>query len=243
MTSKEQQRQKKLAKKRSKENAKKKEIARQKNVLKSEVGKLTAASTGGVERCLMASGLLDEAKRFGTIFLSRKLPDGKVAVGCFLIDGMCLGVKDCYPLFCFPSQLSEIIERDPEALRPVEPEMAKKFIEGAIAFARQFTIEPSPAFAKMQVLFNGIDASLCETEFSFGRDGQPVFMSGPYDSDQRIGDIIEKLNATVGEGNYVIDYDAAYGLDDELEGTSWADDPELDIDIDDDLDEDEDDRV
>lgn len=235
MASKEQQRQKKLAKKRSKEIAKKKDIARQKNVMRSETGKLAAASGGPIERCLMAGGLLDEDKRFGTMFISRKMPDGKLAVGCFLIDGMCLGVKDCYPLFCFPSQLSDIVERDPESLHAVAPEMAKKFILGAIEFAKKFDFDPSPSFAKMEVIFNGIDESLCVTDFAFGRDGQPVFISGPYDSPQRVGEIMEQLNATAGEGNYTIDYDEAYELDDEMEGTSWADDPELDADIDEDV--------
>ena len=235
LASKEQQRQKKLAKKRSKEIAKKKDAAREKSMMKSEVGKLAAASSGAIERCLMAADLLDETKRFGTMFISRKLPDGKLAVGCFLVDGMCLGVKDCYPLFCFPSQFSDVVQRDPESLQTVAPELAKKFLLSVIEFARKYSFEPSPSFAKMQVLLNGIDESMCETEFSFGRDGQPVFISGPYDTDQRIGEILEKLDATAGEGNYMVDYDETYGLGDELEGTSWADDPELDADIDEDV--------
>ncbi len=235
MAAKEQQRQKKIAKKRSKELVKKKMAAREKNRMQSFAGQFAVAVTGPIDRCMASEGLLQTDSKFGSMFISRRMPDGRLCVVRFLIDGLCLGVKDVHPMFCYPSELSQQLEQSPETMQTITPAAAKKIVEHVIAFAAKFNIEPTPQYAKVAAIFDGIDSSQCATEFEFGRDGQAVFIAGPYDNDQRIGDIVEKLEATAGEGNYTIEYDEAYGLDDELAGTSWSDDPELDVDIDDDV--------
>ena len=94
MSAKEQRRQKKLAKKRSKEIAQKKAVAREKNFLQSFAGQVQAASNGPIERCMIGESLLDASERFGSVLISRKMPDGRVMFVRYLIDGMCMGIKD-----------------------------------------------------------------------------------------------------------------------------------------------------
>ncbi|MGB7324986.1 MAG: hypothetical protein WBD31_08945 [Rubripirellula sp.] len=235
MAAKEQQRQKKLAKKRSKELARKKSQAREKNRMQSFAGQFEAGLTGPIERCLAAEGLFDSPSKFGSVLVSRRMPDGRLCVVRFLIDGLCLGVKNANAFFCFPSQLNSTIESGPENMVAVAPPAAKKMIEQAIAFAAKFELQPAPYYAKVSAVFDDIDSSECETDFEFGRDGQPVFVTGPYDTDQRIGEITDKLQRTAGQDNYVVEYDEGYGLEDEMDGTSWSDDPELDADINEDV--------
>ncbi|WP_145168320.1 hypothetical protein [Rubripirellula lacrimiformis] len=235
MATKEQQRQKKLAKKRSKELAKKKAAAREKNRMQSFSGQLSSAIEGSIERCLVAEDLLNSDSKFGTVFITRRMPDGRVAAVRFLIDGFCMGVKNCNAMFCFPSQLTELLENSPETMMAITPPAARRLVEQAAAYARQFDILPHPDYDKLTAIFGDIDPNECSTDFVFGRDGQPVYIAGPGENEQRIGEIIEKLSATAGEGNYIVEYDEAFDLDDEMAGTSWTDDPELDIDIDEDL--------
>ena len=184
MSAKEQRRQKKLAKKRSKELAKKKEAARAKNALQSLPGQVLAASSGAIERCMISESLLDPDEKFGSILISRKIQDGRVLFVRLLIDGMCLGVKDADAQVCYPSVLSEMIERmaNVETMQDAIPEAAWKLAESAVEFAAQFGFEPHDLYEKTRPMWNGIDASLCDTEFVFGNDGKPHFISGPYDS-------------------------------------------------------------
>ena len=57
MANTEQRRQKKLAKKRSKETAKRKELARLRNVMQSMAGQISAAAGGAIRDCLVSDHL------------------------------------------------------------------------------------------------------------------------------------------------------------------------------------------
>ena len=237
MSTNEQKRQKKLAKKRSREIVRKKAEARQKNVMQSLAGKIKAASELAFDRCFISEGLLSDTDRFGTVFVSRKMPDGQIACLRFLVDGLCLGVKSIDAVFCFPSDANDLIQRigHAETLQVAPPAAARKLVEGAIEYARQFGFEPHPSYAKVQPIWTGVDANECMTDFEFGRDGKPVYISGPSDTPVSASRIAMQLAERAGEGNFEMDYDAAYRLGDLESDSDWADDPELDVDIDEDV--------
>ncbi|MDA8744547.1 hypothetical protein N9N28_07940 [Rubripirellula amarantea] len=237
MSANEQKRQKKLAKKRSKELARKKEVARQKNSLQSLAGKIKAAAEQPIDRCFASENLFNEQDRFGTVFISRRMADGQLACVRLLIDGLCLGVKHADAIVCFPTEANELIDRikRTEDMRVTSPPAARKLVEGAIEFAQQFGFEPHPQYAKFLPIWNGVDASECMTEFEFGRDGKPVYISGPDDTPESASRIAMQLAERAGEGNFEMDYDAAYRLGDLESDSDWVDDPELDVDIDEDV--------
>lgn len=232
MAKNEQQRQKKLAKKRSKEIAKRRQVAREKNRLSSFDGQWELACNGSLDRCYIADDLLDHGSRFGSIVISRRMADGRVAVARFLVDGLCLGVKDTRLLFASRSEFTDMIQYSPGTMEIAIPAAAKKFIQSAVQFARSVGFEPHRHFAKAFELLHDVDASQCKTEFTFGRDGKPLFITGPYDTPESIGRILSTLNETVGESNYVIEYDGSQEIEEWDDEGSWADDPELDADID-----------
>ncbi|KAA1260333.1 hypothetical protein LF1_28720 [Rubripirellula obstinata] len=242
MSAKEQKRQKKLAKKRSKELAKKKEEARAKNALQSLSGQLVSASSGAIERCLISESLLDPDQKFGSVLISRKLQDGRVLFVRLLIDGMCLGVKDVDAKACFPSMLSEMLDRmaEVDAMQDAIPSAARKLVESAVAFADQFGFKPHDLYLKTMPIWNDIDASLCETEFLFGNDGKPHFISGPYDTATTIAATMMQLEESVGEGNYDFTIENGGGMNDGMYDPSddyspMIDDSELDVGIDEDV--------
>ncbi|GAA5506429.1 hypothetical protein [Novipirellula caenicola] len=242
MSTKEQRRQKKLAKKRSKEIAKRKEIAREKNSLQSLVGQMKAAGGGQVDRCLISAALMDPESKFGSVFISRKMRDGRVAIVKFLVDGLCLGVKDIAALVCFPSDQTQILEQmsGSELMQDASPAKARSLVEGAIEFAKQFEIEPHADYRKVEPIWGDIDKSEFTETLSFGdAEGKPRYVNGPYDSVLFQQQIREKLQTHAGEGNYNIvtmrseSDDFPYEM--MIGGEDWSDDPELDADIDEDV--------
>ncbi|MFG0262404.1 MAG: hypothetical protein ACF788_08435 [Novipirellula sp. JB048] len=241
MSTKEQRRQKKLAKKRSKEVAKRKEMAREKNSLRSLTGQMKAASGGPVDQCLMSARLFDPDAKFGSVYLSRRMRDGRLAVIKLMVDGFCLGVKNVVAFVCFPADQSRILEdiSQAEPMQAVSPAKARKFVEGAIAFAQQFKIDPAADYRKVAPIWGDIDPRECEEEFAFGdHEGKPRFVNGPYDSLHFQQQVCEKLHTHAGEGQYeVIRMMSSdeLDLDDSDERGDWVDDPELDADIDEDV--------
>ena len=235
MSSKEQRRQKKLAKKRSKEIAKKREFAREKNQKRSFAGQLAVAIEGEILNCYLSNRLVDTEVKFGIVMIVRQMPQGRVACFRFLIDAMCQGVRDANENFLPKSEFRDTLEfyYDSEDLRVVNASTARKFVEDAIEFGRNCGFEPIAKYAKLAPIWGDINASQCKTVFHFGdEEGKPVFISGPNEKPEEVARIIEKLEAKVGSGNYKVDIDNLYGFDEEGQ---WYDDPELDVDIDEDV--------
>ena len=246
MSAKEQRRQKKLAKKRSKDLVKKREAAREKNLMKSFAGQMQAASHGAIERCLLSESLLDPDEKFGSILISRKLPDGRLAFARYLVDGKCLGVKDADASICFPADLSHLIEQvsRSETLQEALPSAAFKLLISAVAYARDFGFAPHSLYERTLPLWEGVAPDECLTEFDFGEGGKPHFISGPHDSAEQIAHCVTKLEDAVGEGDYLFTIAQGGGLEDGLSDDLYEhsddfspmiDDRELDVDIDEDV--------
>jgi hypothetical protein len=132
----------------------------------------------------------------GTLILARRCPDGSLACGMFLIDTFCLGVKNAAWQFLSDFAFDEIVSRCVEtggSYRSVTPEHLAKIVEGAVAYARALGFSPHAEFRKARMLLAGIDATQCRDEFTFGRDGKPCYIAGPYDSESRTRFILHQL--------------------------------------------------
>lgn len=130
----------------------------------------------------------------------------------FLLDEYCLGVKDADILRHI--QLSSIEEQMKERdARVVSPAYALKKILELIGWAREIGFDPHPKTHLAMEIFRGIDPSDCHETFTFGRpeDGQPMYISGPHDSPDRIRSILGKLQR-LGPDNHSF----AVGIDDSL---------------------------
>lgn len=153
------------------------------------------------------------------LFVVRRRSDGSADIGFFLVDVWCLGVKDAFSDAAVPESELEayIAERLPESgSERIHPACAKKLIEGAIAYAERLGIAPHRDFRKARRVLSGIDASLCPTDFTFGRDGRPCFVRGPHDSDERVDRVLALLTARCGEDGYDFEDDSAAEEDDLL---------------------------
>ena len=203
MAKSEQQRQKKLAKKRSKELRGRRELARRNQSMNSIAGQMQWASRYPVHTCLVSEESIGTSG-MRSIYFARKVSDGRYAFMFILLDTHCLGVKDAGCRFCSLSDLETFIERGARNQTFVkrDPSFAKKLVDESIAYADSLGLSPHPDYRKVAPLWGDVDASQCHEEFAFGLDGKPSYFAGPYDDDARQNFIFRRLCETVGEGNF-----------------------------------------
>jgi len=154
-----------------------------------------------VYECYMRRGLLEEG--FGTVLISRKM-GAMVASGVFLIDSFCLGVKSCFPRIQPEVAYWAMLEsmQDREDLIGTDAACARKLVEGAVAFARDLGFEPDEDYGAARLIFGDIDPAACPQTYTFGKDGKPLFISGPYDTAERIKKIMNTLARRCGPDGY-----------------------------------------
>src|SRR3984893_12717111 len=139
-------RQEKLAKRAAKRKAKHHQIAKRKSAGLAE--QLTIAARFPVFESWASDSLW--AQGMGWIGMSRELPDGSIAVAIFLVDRYCLGVKDVLAKILPPSTYeNQIRQRQRQfSSRELSPATARKFVEGAVAYAQSLGLPPHPDYHK-----------------------------------------------------------------------------------------------
>jgi hypothetical protein len=165
--------------------------------------RFSAAARYPILHCKATEELWTEG--MGWVLLSRKLPDGSVAVVIFLVDRYCLGVKDVVTNIVSGSTyetdyVQKLCSRfDHE---DIPPPKARKIVERAVAYAHDLGFPPDPDYHKAKYLFGNIDPGECTEEFEFGKDGKPLFYAGPYDKPARCREVISILTHTCGTGGF-----------------------------------------
>lgn len=209
MSTKANKRQKQLAKKKQKRKTKKAlaPIALSETARNLKIAKQAAAMP--VHESFIPEGLFEEGG-IGTIVVSRKMAHGDLAVGIILLDVYCLGVKNASFKVVSSQEYKEMMGSigQGEDLRIAEPACVRKLVEDCIDFANNIGFDPHPDYQIARYVLGDIKAGDCTQAYEFGKDGKPFFISGPYDSDQKINKIMKTLEQNCGEGNF--DYLAGF---------------------------------
>lgn len=106
--------------------------------------------------------------------LARGTPAAGFAVGGFLLDMYCLGVKDSFLHGDLTEREVETIIAATEQsapLEPVAPGYARKLVHEAAAYARSIGIQPHKDFAAVEALFGDTVADAGDATFQFGFGG------------------------------------------------------------------------
>jgi hypothetical protein len=125
----------------------------------------------------------------------------KVSVCGYLVDGHCLGVKNAIgprvmehqELPAFTRTYFADFDGDPV---PAPLELAQHLVFGAIEYAKDLGFKPHPDFASAAGHLGAWEGS---SDITFGRDGKPFYVQGPYDDPAAV---MQTLNRTVGRDNY-----------------------------------------
>jgi hypothetical protein len=136
------------------------------------------------------------------ILLARQQPNGKICCGSYLIDQYCLGLKDTFAKTnVSPDRYRELREtmdsRQKMTRCPIE--LAHQMIYAAIDYAALFGFKPQSDWAQSQYLLQPRGELEESYQLTFGKDGKPFFISGPYDN---VEQIVKQLDKTAGPGNY-----------------------------------------
>lgn len=203
MAKNEQRRQKQIAKKKAKERDKRKKMAHDRQITNSLAGQMTLSSGGEVIHCFAAESLFGD-QGIGPVVISRQSKDGMIASAVFLLDRLCLGVKNTVGHYVCPATTREFVEKvqGSRSFRDLEPSIAHGIVEGAVRYARSFGFEPEKDYPKLAKIWGDIPVGSVDGVIEFGRDGKPCYVNGPFEdaATQRL--ILSKLEANAGPGNY-----------------------------------------
>lgn len=113
---------------------------------------------------------------------------GKVSMCSYLLDTWCLGVKDAIPPRSMDRRkLPEAIDMNFQSFggRPlaVPLELAQQLVFGVVDYARGLGFEPHADYRKCDGYLGDWNGSC---DITFGRDGEPTYISGPHDNAARI---------------------------------------------------------
>jgi hypothetical protein len=136
-----------------------------------------------------------------TVLVARDRGGSTAGVCFYLVDTWCLGVKDAAgPRPVDRRRLGGFIQQifsswdEPAVQVPLE--LGRQIVYGAIGYARELGFEPHPDFGRAAGYLGEWDG---KCELTFGRDGKPMYISGPHDDGEKI---IRKLRRRLGDGNY-----------------------------------------
>jgi hypothetical protein len=141
----------------------------------------------------------------GYVAVARFRGSGDAEIGVFLLDTMCLGVKDAFFTRASGSEYDRsILERIvPAANRqPLDPPSARKLVEGAVAYAQSLGLAPHPDYKQGCRVFGGINPADSTATFAFGRNGKPFYVQGPHDSFAKCQRILNQLRARCGNDGF-----------------------------------------
>ncbi|MGM9455237.1 hypothetical protein ACTAZI_18100 [Legionella bozemanae] len=137
----------------------------------------------------------------GQVIVSRKGSLGAIAVGMYLLDVFCLGIKDCFVRLTDASGYKELLEQVnmfTGELKRVESSYASTLIYKAKEFAMQFGFKPHNDFLKAHWMLKNI--SMDETLlFTFGKNNKPFYMQGPNESPADVRRIMHTLKTNLGQ--------------------------------------------
>jgi hypothetical protein len=126
---------------------------------------------------------------------------GRLTMCSFLVDTWCLGVKNAMG----PKRIHK---RELEALRhqcyapwrshgiPIPLELAQHVVLGAVEFGRALGFEAHRDFKRARFALGSWEGP---SAITFGMDGKPHYVNGPYEDPQRV---LATLERTVGRGRF-----------------------------------------
>lgn len=196
--------------------------------LAHDVRRATAAP---VHACLVQESIF--AAGVGMVFLIRKTGARRFAMGGFLVDAYCLGVKDVLFRELDETEMEAALD-GVEAMGPLaaaDLPYARKLLRDAVAYAQSLGLPPHPDYAAAEPLFGEANADACDVQFQFGCEGRPLYVPGPGDSPTQIRRRLDRLRRKLGDDGF--DFGA---FDDGLDALEDAngdeeDDDEEDFDV------------
>ena len=134
-----------------------------------------------------------------SLFITKIMPSGKYIVGMYMIDILCLGIKDsAYKFALTQDEYNTLTEKIAPSITMSVAD-AHNVIYGSLDYAEELGFKPIRAFSITECLLNPdlIDDGIDTLEFE--SDGMPLYIRGIYDDSKKI---FATLDKNVGKENY-----------------------------------------
>jgi hypothetical protein len=126
-----------------------------------------------------------------SIFVVRQLPNQKFILGSYLVDVLCLGLKDTFCNANLSAQATQgMLASVPMQMEAIEYEDARSLILGGIEYARSLGFEPNPDWKDSQHIIE--PERPFSPKFKFGRHGKPIYIPGPHDNPIKVLSKLDK---------------------------------------------------
>jgi hypothetical protein len=180
----------------------------------------TKARALPIYKCLINANW--EASKMAQVIVMRKHVNDNVTAGMYLVDLLCLGVKDSH--YRFNIAESQIMENLAEMdFLTIDYPLAHNIIFAGHDFAMEFEIAPHKSFDITQHILEEDNDNIPLIDVHTGdENGLPLLMT---ETTYAYKPILAKLKKNAGEGNYhvqLIDRRGMYVEDDD--GEDWGDD-------------------
>ena len=192
--------QRKVAAKRGRKRVKRKQALSKRR--QTHVVSMEGASRYPIHQVLLQDLIFEEG--LGVGLLSRTLKEGRIATASFVIDMFCLGVKDATARIMTRFDYQDYVDQIEltASLSVVEPAYLAKLVQESVAYAKDLGFNPHRDYRKARKLFGDIDPNDCAETFEFGKDGRPLYISGPLESAAKVRRIIDQLTKRLGPDGF-----------------------------------------
>jgi hypothetical protein len=133
------------------------------------------------------------------VLVARRDRPRRVSVCGYLLDVYCLGVKNALgPEILTDRELPDFRSAFFQRMEVLDAplDLARHLVHGAVDYARTLGFEPHSDLAPAVGHLGDRDE---RSAITFGRDGVPTYVSGPYDDPRAV---VRTLSRTVGQGNF-----------------------------------------
>ncbi len=141
-----------------------------------------------------------QSSKMANVIVMRKHVNGNVTVGIYLIDLLCLGVKDAHFLFNEPED--KVLEYFENSLQEVDYNLAHNIVYAGHDFAMEYDIQPHPDFKTVKNILEEDDDNIPLIEVEVGdRNGLPSLILQP-GQEFKYRHVYEKLTSKLGKDNF-----------------------------------------
>ncbi len=189
--------QKKLAKQKARRSEKSSQLLRHNS--DDPAIRLQGAEKWPIVQTLVGADLWDDG--IGYLVIARQESAGRLIYANYLVDVFCLGVKDAFWQAGTAGEFADLVQKlgTTQTMSPIAPACLVKIVRGAVEFALSFGFRPHPDFRHAAMLLQGIDPATCPHEFTFGREGKPLYIQGPHESTARAAAISRRIHEAGGD--------------------------------------------
>jgi hypothetical protein len=186
-----------------------------------------------------------EDVKMANVIVARKHTNGNITYAIYLVDLLCLGVKNS--LYAFNESEGSYRERmkswhEVNNFKKIEYALAHNIVYAAVEFAEDFGFKPHKTFTDVTQYLLEEDTDAIELiDIECGMDGKPAYFQGPNDNQTTVNRILKQLETTAGKGNFNFTIEGEKMPDFASSGDDFdEDDEDYDEDDEDDFDEEED---